>query len=44
MPEIALRRTMVHVTTLETKITSLMIEEEEMTEGMITMEEMKEEE
>jgi len=44
MLEIAFRRTMVHATTLEATITSLMVEEEEMTEGMIVMEEMKEEE
>ena len=42
MLEIALR-TMVHATTLEATIASLMIEEE-MIERMIVMEEMKEEE
>jgi len=42
--EIALRRIMVHATTLEETITGLMIKDEEMTKGMIVMEEMKEEE
>ena len=44
MLKIALRRSMVHTTTLEATITSLIIKEEEMIEGMIVMEEMKEEE
>ena len=44
MLEIAQRRTMVRATTLETSTTCLMIKEEEMIEGMIAMEEMKEEE
>jgi len=35
---------MLHATTLEATITSLMIEEEEITEGMIVMAGMKEEE
>lgn len=43
MLKIAPRRSMVHTTTLEAT-TGLMIKEEEMNEGMITMEELKEEE
>ena len=41
MLEISKRRTMVHATTLEATTKYLMTEEEEMTEGMIEMEEMK---
>lgn len=43
MLDISPKRTMVHATTLEAT-TSLMIKDEEMIEGMIAMEEMKEEE
>jgi len=44
MLKISLRRTIVHATTLEATTICLIIEEEGMTEGMIMMEEMKEEE
>ena len=44
MLEISPRRIMTHATTLEAKIIGLIIEEKNIIQGMILMEEMKEEE